>query len=253
MLFNIFEVIYIQHHHAPHHDPNNVVSRNTRLYIASTHWNNEEVLRKYWNNAVVDLVKTVGPRNVFVSVYESGSWDDSKGALTELDGRLGLLNVQRNITLSDVTHLDEIRKPPSQTGWIDTSRGRKELRRIPYLSRLRNYTLWNLEQLAKQGITFDKVLFLNDVVFKTEDIYTLLATNDGHYSAACSLDFSKLPVYYDTFALRDSEGHEHVMPSWPYLRSRQSRHAIKKNQPVPVTSCWNGLGKQNSCRKATQS
>src|SRR5262249_8650949 len=50
-----------------------------RVYIASLHWNNEPILRSHWNDAVVALAKTLGPENVFITVYESGSWDDSKG------------------------------------------------------------------------------------------------------------------------------------------------------------------------------
>ena len=136
-----------------------------RIYIASMHWNNEAILRSHWNDAVVQLAKTWGPENVFVSVYESGSWDDSKGALRDLDARLDRLGVRRNITLSETTHKDEISSPPSSEGWIDTPRGQRELRRIPYLARLRNLTLRPLEDLAEEGIMFDKVLFLNDVVF----------------------------------------------------------------------------------------
>jgi hypothetical protein len=75
-----------------------------------------------------------------------------------------------------------------------------------------------------------------------QDVLNLLNTNGGDYAAACSLDFSNPPFYYDTFALRDSEGHEPVMQSWPYFRSRKSRHALKSNMPVPVSSCWNGMG-----------
>jgi hypothetical protein len=163
VLYNTLEALYVrtaQLHSPPVNPPQNI-----RVYIASIHWNNEPILRDYWNKAVVDLVKVLGPENVFVSVYESGSWDDSKGALRSLDRTLGDLGVRRNITLSDTTHLDEISQSPVGSGWIDTSRGRKELRRIPYLSRLRNYTLWNLGQLFQQGIVFDKVLFLNDVIF----------------------------------------------------------------------------------------
>jgi hypothetical protein len=163
VLYNILEVLYIQTTQL--HSPPISSPQNTRVYIASIHWNNEAILRNYWNKAVVDLVKALGPENVFVSVYESGSWDDSKGALRLLDQTLGDLGVRRNITLSETTHLDEISQSPIGPGWIDTSRGRKELRRIPYLSRLRNYTLWNLGQLFQQGILFDKVIFLNDVIF----------------------------------------------------------------------------------------
>jgi len=73
---------------------------------------------------------------------------------------------------------------------------------------------------------------------------TLLDTRGGLYAAACSLDFSKPPKFYDTFALRDAEGNEPLMQTWPYFRSRASRNAVRQGMPVPVTSCWNGAGKQ---------
>lgn len=75
-----------------------------------------------------------------------------------------------------------------------------------------------------------------------DDVIRLLDTNDGVYAAACSLDFSKPPLYYDTFALRDSNGDEHVMQKWPYFRSAASRNALLALSPVPVKSCWNGMG-----------
>jgi hypothetical protein len=141
-----------------------------RVYISSIHWNNEPILHSYWNNALIALVEALGPENVFISVYESGSWDDSKNVLRDLDERLGWLGVNRDITLSETTHLDEISKPADGPGWIDTSRGKKELRRIPYLAKLRNLTLKNLVALSKQGLNFDKVLFLNDVVFTASSL-----------------------------------------------------------------------------------
>jgi hypothetical protein len=50
-------------------------------------------------------------------------------------------------------------------------------------------------------------------------------------------------MFYDTFALRDAEGHEMLMQTWPYFRSRESRRAMLSNVAVPVSSCWNGMGK----------
>ena len=76
---------------------------------------------------------------------------------------------------------------------------------------------------------------------QTEDVAQLLATRDGDYAAACSLDFAKPPHYYDTFALRDSNGHEPVTSTFPYFRSKASRNAILAGEPVPVQSCWNGI------------
>jgi len=136
-----------------------------RIYVASMHWNNGYILSERWNNAVVELARVLGPQNIFVSVFESGSWDDSKEALSQLDHQLDSLNVPRNITLSDLTHLEEISRVPEGEGWIETSRGGRELRRIPYLASLRNRTLRDLIELHKVGVHFDKVLFLNDVVF----------------------------------------------------------------------------------------
>lgn len=225
------------------HGANGKLRKPVRVYIASLHWNNERILRASWNKGVFDLVQALGPENVFVSVFESGSMDRSKDALRDLDRALNLVGAGRNVTLDERTHADEIASPPAEpgNGWIKTARGRIELRRIPYLARLRNASLQPLIRMAEQGTTFDYVLFLNDVVFSVTDVIALLNTNNGNYAAACSLDFSKPPLYYDTFVLRDAEGHEHATQTWPYFRSSQSRSAMKLSQPVPVTSCWNGM------------
>ncbi|KAI4151571.1 MAG: hypothetical protein L6R39_001999 [Caloplaca ligustica] len=216
-------------------------SSTERIFVASIHWNNEAILRSHWNGAVLRLVEHLGAKHVYVSILESGSWDDSKGALKSLDGELKRLGVERTIVLEKTTHADEIAQTPGGTGWIDTARGQQELRRIPYLSRLRNRSLEPLAKLAEKGIKFDRVLFLNDVVFDIQDVITLLSTRGGDYAAACSLDFSKPPHYYDTFALRDSDGDEAVTTTYPYFRSSASRNALISGQPVPVQSCWNGI------------
>ncbi|EMD58651.1 hypothetical protein GGP41_006101 [Bipolaris sorokiniana] len=240
ILFNIFDIAQILRClSSSTAEP--IPRRQERVYIASLHWNNERILRSHWNDAVVALANALGRENVFITVFESGSWDNSKGALRELDRALEAHQIRRNITLSDTTHLDEISAVNKGSGWIDTPRGRRELRRIPYLSRLRNWTLEPLQELIRQGEKFDKVLFLNDVVFTTEDVFRLLDTNNGNFAAACSLDFSRPPQFYDTFALRDAEGHEMLMQTWPYFRARDSRQAILENRPAPVASCWNGM------------
>ncbi|KAL2022899.1 hypothetical protein VTK56DRAFT_4430 [Thermocarpiscus australiensis] len=218
-----------------------VLHQPTRVYIASLHWNNEKILRSDWNRGVLELAKTLGPENVFVSVYESGSWDNSKGALRELDRELEKTGVGKKIVLDETTHADLVEGPPGEEGWITIPSGEKALRRIPYLSRLRNLSLQPLLELAENGTTFDHVLFLGDVVFTVSDIIALLKTNNGHYAAACSLDFSKPPLFYDTFALRDAGGHEHASQTWPYFRSSSSRRAMLNGEPVPVSSCWNGI------------
>ncbi|KAM0329909.1 hypothetical protein ACHAQA_004075 [Verticillium albo-atrum] len=223
--------------------------KHERVYIAAMHYNDAPLLREQWTPALLALVDRLGRANVFVSVYESGSWDETKTALTELDAELEARGVPRNVVLSNVTHQDELDRDrpaegaPLPDGWIAPTPGAKaEMRRIPFLAKMRNWTLRDLDQLTEKGERFDKVLFLNDVVFTPEDALTLLDTNRGVYAAACSLDFSDPPLYYDTFALRDANGDAHLTPTWPYFRAPASRNAVLRHaDAVPVTSCWNGI------------
>jgi len=152
-----------------------------KIFIASIHWNNEKILRSHWIPGVLGLVDHFGKDNVYVSVQESGSWDDSKGALRELDQSLEQAGVRRRIILDETTHEDEIKKSPAGSGWIQTSRGAKELRRVPYLAKLRNLVLKPLQELVEAGEHFDKILFLNDVVF------TVCTTNHiAHFCPTCN-------------------------------------------------------------------
>jgi hypothetical protein len=232
--------IYLQQHAALNTPP--PPRNNKRVYIAAQHWNTAHVLRSHWNSALCALVQELRIENVFVSIYESGSYDETKDALRELDTALEGLHVKRSIILSDISHADEITKQPTDHGWINTPTGETHLRRIPFLASIRNRVLEPLEALTAQGAQFDTILFLNDVVFTTDDVLRLLDTNGGNYAAACSLDFAHPPAFYDTFALRDSGGHAAVMSTWPYFQSRASRYMMQRGLPVPVASCWNGMG-----------
>lgn len=141
-----------------------------RIFIASMHWNNERILRSHWNAAVLDLARYYGPENVYVSISESGSWDGTKDAIRELDRELGNLGVERTIVMHETTHADEMAGTPGP-GWIWTKRGKQEIRRIPYLAGIRNEVMEPLRRLAQskngeKGRYFDKILWLNDVVFK---------------------------------------------------------------------------------------
>ena len=79
-----------------------------RIFVTAIHWNNERILRDHWNQAVLDLVRQVGKDNVYVSMIEDGSWDDTKGALRQLDSQLAALDIPRRIILNDTTHADAV-------------------------------------------------------------------------------------------------------------------------------------------------
>lgn len=176
LVYNTCEILQVLRLSEPLSDPPK--QRSERIYIAGLHWNNEHILRSHWNDAVAALAVVLGSHNIFVTVYESGSWDNSKAALGDLDRTLEQLGVGRNITLSDVTHFDEISASKKGSGWVDTPRGKRALRRIPYLSRLRNIALAPLQELYLRGERFDKVLFLNDVIFTVVNHCPILHTQE---------------------------------------------------------------------------
>ncbi|KIW13316.1 hypothetical protein PV08_08504 [Exophiala spinifera] len=226
--------------------------QNQKVFIVAQFWTNAAVIHDRWGQALLDLVGALGKENVYISIYESGSLDNTKEILKVLDSVLGESNIPRTIVLDHTTHADEINAGPldvqgnPRPGWIQTTTVGvgKEMRRIPYLARLRNKSLepmFALQSSALQPQTFDKVLFLNDVVFRPPDVLSLLATNQGSYSAACALDFHYPPDYYDTFALRDADGYGTIHTKFPYFRSRDSRDALLAGRAAKVQSCWNGM------------
>jgi hypothetical protein len=225
--------------------------QNQRIFIVAQFWTNAYVIYYRWGQALIDLVGVLGRENVFVSIYESGSLDNTKDILKDLGAALVANGIAHEIVLDPTTHADEIDAGPYdengkvKEGWIETTtegtKYGKEFRRIPFLAKSRNLSLRPLHKLRDEGHSFDKILFLNDVVFKPSDVLSLLATNQGSYSAACALDFHYPPAYYDTFALRDSDGLGTIQTHFPYFRSRESREAIMQGNPAKVASCWNGM------------
>lgn len=149
LLLSIFDVLHVRwNFHKPYTSTTiDDGLRNASIFVASTHWNNEHILRSHWNAAILSLAEHLGSERVFVSIVESGSWDNSKGALRDLDANLGKIGVRRKIVLDEITHADEIAKQPTSEGWIMTPRGQMEPRRIPYLSRLRNTAIQPLQDI----------------------------------------------------------------------------------------------------------
>ncbi|KAK6193188.1 hypothetical protein LQW54_012713 [Pestalotiopsis sp. IQ-011] len=220
----------------------------TSVYIVSVHRNTEFMQRTAWNDAVLELVDYLGAENVHFSAVESGSQEGTKDALMELQAGLDQRGASNDISLGMTVweQLDEIgaRPPPgsNEPGWIwNKAEDQFELRRIPYLSKVRNQAMEPLARLVAQGRRFDKILWLNDVVFDAQDIQTLFDTRDGEYAAACSMDYKSPPVYYDTFALRDDMGLKTSSLYWPWFQSPKARASALLNEPIEVLSCWNGI------------
>ncbi|KAL8838792.1 MAG: hypothetical protein Q9176_004865 [Flavoplaca citrina] len=226
------------------------------VYIASTQWNSASLLQDHWIPGLLQVVQELKAANieVFVSIYENGSWDSTKSSLEQLRQTLRSLSIANRIVLDDKSHEYIIAHNESSYGWLRTAYG-TEMRRIPYLADVRNEALKPLHEMTIAGEKFDKLVFINDVIFSPVDFWTLLNTRDGEYAAACALDFlnppwnhvsAKVrgyhpPGMYDDFATRDSDGKILASHLYPYFSSALSRKALLSGYNVPVQSCWNGI------------
>ena len=140
-----------------------------KIFICALPWNNEIILRTHLINQIRDLVHALGNDNVYISIFENGSFDGTKPALRDLQRELEELGVRNKMILDDVSHQDIVNQRPRepQPGWIQVEdpgfekfqihQGDYALRRIHYLATLRNKALEPLVELAERGETFDKV------------------------------------------------------------------------------------------------
>ncbi|KAJ7788849.1 cryptococcal mannosyltransferase 1-domain-containing protein [Mycena olivaceomarginata] len=184
-------------------------------------YNNAYVL-PYWIAEVSKLINYLGPDNVFVSIVESYSSDDSPALLRAFETKLQAMSVPNRI----LTHDTSVTRPPSMV---------KGPPRIDFLAATRNLVL---EPLTVHG-GYDRVIFSNDVFVEAESIVELLETNRGEYDMACGFDFQQWGLY-DIWVIRDRLGRI-VSGQWPYFSEESGFAAVMANEPAPVFTCWNGI------------
>ncbi|TBU36820.1 cryptococcal mannosyltransferase 1-domain-containing protein [Dichomitus squalens] len=180
-------------------------ARGEKVFIAAAFHQNEQVL-PYWTQTTLDAITYLGTDNVFVSVVENYSSDRSPELLREFASELDKRGVKNRILVQDET----IKKPEKVA----------------------------LEPLLAHG-GYDKVLFSNDIFIEPESVIELLETRDGDFDFACGLDFGHFGAY-DMWVLRDRVGHL-TAGIWPYFFDTAGYEAMKKENPVPVFTCWNGI------------
>lgn len=219
------------------------------VFIASIHQDSAPRLHATWSTAVVDLVTRLGADNAFFSAADLGSSDGTRNELLQLKRRLDKLAVANSVVFgktaldlqddADEQPTDGERRP----GWVRDGRKRKHyLRKVPLRAEARNRALAPLKALAEQGRVFQTILWIDDdIVFGPQDVLDLIDTRGGNYSAACAADIGAYPHLQSISALRDDAGRHPVSKHWPWFRSPPSRSAAEMREPVPLSSCWNGL------------
>lgn len=220
--------------------PGRVNLHQEKIFIAASLYDPKgEVAAGVWGERILSLIDLLGPENTFLSIYESDSG---------VRGTAALENLARKVPCEHrILHEDEIILDNPAT--VTLPDGEQAVKRIDYLAAARNKALDPLEH--SNATAYDKILYLNDVVFDPVEASQLLfstnlqANGRTDYKAACAVDFKSAFLMYDTLATRDYEGWSMGLPIFPFFPtsgSAVSRNDIlRQRDAVRVGSCWGGL------------
>ncbi|CAK7268112.1 hypothetical protein SEPCBS119000_002895 [Sporothrix epigloea] len=197
-----------------------------------------------WGESLVELVRLLGPSNVFVSIYEH---DSSRRSATALEHLRRLLPCRHAVVYNDHVPLNLFTN-------VTLPDGTQRIKHRAYLAEMRNRALRPLDALDGVGGTvFDRVLFLDGVAFQPMDAAQLLfstnvldpANGRAQYLSACALEYKTLFSFGDLHAQRDAEGFSNGFPIFPFF-SRASQglsraDMLAQKDAVRVQSCWSGM------------
>lgn len=192
-----------------------------------------------WGKAVLNLISMLGSENVFLSIYENDSGSEAREALEAFKRQVlcpHSLVLEEHLSHDEMVH-------------VTLPDGSQRVKRIAYLAEVRNRALRPLEEPS--AFKFDRLLFLNDVVFDPIDAVQLLFSTHADvlgkpkYLAACAVDFINPFKFYDTFATRDLEGYSMGVPFFPWFPSAgkglSRQDVLDGTDAVRVKSCWGGM------------
>ena len=153
-----------------------------RVFVSLNLHQNEKNLPDFIYQ-LMRLLSVFKKANIFVSIYENGSMDDTRLYLTLLRLNLQALNIPHSIFTQDVA------KPHG-------------IHRIEYLAKLRNQAM---KPLFHSTALYDKIVFLNDIFFCAEDVLELVWQSVlNRADLVCGVDYdwprkdSRGPGFYDT-------------------------------------------------------
>jgi glycosyltransferase involved in cell wall biosynthesis len=210
--------------------------KNINYFIAANYYNSEESLLYSLPELEKALKLLNQGDNLFISIVENGSTDQTKHILSDFQFSLKFPNkiILCNQTstsswrLSKILGEDYIKKLYKERPGV----------RYQKMAALRNLALLPLKTLKFPNENQIKVIFLNDVFFTHDQLLDLITTNEGDYDMACSLDFYY--QFYDVLVTRDLTGFW-FSGYYPYTRHPESQANLTKGLPFKVRSCWNGI------------
>ncbi|CDZ97271.1 Mannosyltransferase 1, CMT1 [Phaffia rhodozyma] len=172
----------------------------------------------------------LGYHNVYVSIYENGSTDQTKALLKIFDALAGTAGLRVEIRSSMRT------------------RG-KFNHRIEYLAEVRNAALVPLHELRENNDEkFDSIVFMNDILPCVDDLLELIwQSRRQNAGITCASDYMfhediGAPVFYDNWVARDINGT--ALENEPFesvFHHTDSAYRFQNHLPLQVQSCWNGI------------
>eukprot|EP00835_Amoeboradix_gromovi_P002534 NODE_146_length_17563_cov_0.253321.p4 type:complete len:345 gc:universal NODE_146_length_17563_cov_0.253321:13755-14789(+) len=209
-----------------------------KLFLALNVHNNEEILPQMLGN-IIELISYVSPKNIFLSIFESGSSDQTKDIMDKFIKMIEPMDIDFEIISSPIERTSQ-------------------MNRIEYLVYIRNLALEPLfkqievlesnSQFADPHIDYDAVVFLNDVYYCINDLIELLyqqALNDAHIVTGMDYDApgNGLPRFYDTWVAHTTSG-KAVNKSHmdrDISDDSETNDRIMKGLPVQMGCLWNGM------------
>ena len=194
---------------------------NTKYYICSIICNAETIIVD-WISQLKLLIDFLGKENVYISILENAdSKDNTAIYLSDFKNYLDENNIKNKIILEKIAE-----------------KGEKE--RIVYLGELRDLSMNYLYEIKNLNFSNTKIIFLNDIIYRYQDIIKLLSTNGGtydSYDAVCGLDFYE--GFYDSWASQLLDG-MYFRRYYPYMSNKEAQDAVLNNELIRTFSCWNG-------------
>lgn len=213
---------------------------NQKIFIATSIYDrNGHLAGGAWGQAILNLIDILGNDNVYLSIYENDGGDEAQRALKRFETEVRCphrLIFENHLPLDEISH-------------VTLPNGSKRIKRIAYLAEARNRALRPLNEAL--AMKYDRILYLNDVVFDPIDAAQLLFSTHSNdrgnadYLAACAVDFINPFKFYDTFATRDIEGFSMGVPFFPWFSSAGKavtrQDVLDGKDAVRVKSCWGGM------------
>ncbi|KAF8893098.1 capsular associated protein [Infundibulicybe gibba] len=217
------------HAQSPASSRRDIVSSEHKYFFGINLYNSFDIIPDLFAT-LFRVAAVLGYHNVFVSIYENGSTDQTKALLRIFDALTRSVGMRITIRTSMRT------------------RGAFN-HRIEYLAEVRNAAFVPLHELRDtENEVFDTIIFMNDILPCIDDLLELIwQSRRNNAGITCAADYMYheeigSPVFYDNWVARDINGT--ALENAPFERIFHHEHSgarFQRHLPVQVQSCWNGI------------